>query len=114
MMVDKEYKKWENHINNVEFYANDFLLQDEIIPVEEGALMTGSFSGDFFIRKTSWASQYTIQENIASFRKFYTFLNEIGQVSDSELNEMNELIKKEKSEWIEEVINYWDDIENDW
>jgi len=102
------------HIDNVEFYANDFLLRYEIIPVEKGALQIGNFLGDFFIRKTSWASKYTIQENIASFKKFYSFLNKIGKVSNNELTEMKELIKDEKSDWIEEVENYWDNIENDW
>jgi len=104
----------KNHIDNVEFYANDFLLRYEIVPVEKGILQIGSFLGDFFIRKTSWASKYTIQENIASFKKFYSFLNEIGKVSKIELAEMKELIKNEKSDWIEEVEIYWDNIENDW
>ena len=104
----------KNHIENVEFYANNFLLRYEIIPVEKGILQIGNFLGDFFIRKTSWASKYTIQENIASFKKFYSFLNKIGKVSKNELTEMKELIKDEKSDWIEEVKNYGDNIENDW
>ena len=103
-----------NHIDNVEFYANEFLLRYEIIPVEKGALEIGNFLGGFFIRKASWASKYTIQENIASFKKFYSFLNKIGKVSNIELTEMKELIKDEKSDWIEEVENYWDNIEDDW
>ena len=104
----------KNHIDNVEFYANDFLLRYEIIPIEKGFLEIGSFLGDFFIRKASWASKYTIKENIASFKKFYTFLNETGEISKNELNEMKELIKEEKADWIEEVENYWNNIENDW
>ena len=104
----------KNHVDNVEFYANDFLLRDEIIPVEEGLLYIDSFLGDFFIRKTSWASKYTIQENIASFKKFYSFLYEIGKVSKSELDEMKEMIKIGKSHWIEEVENYWDNMEIGW
>ena len=104
----------KNHINNVEFFANDFLLRYEIIPVEKGILQIGNFLGDFFIRKASWASKYTIQDNIASFKKFYSFLNKIGKVSKNELTKMKELIKNEKSDWIEEVENYWDNIENDW
>ncbi len=104
-------KTIKNHIGNVEFYANDFLLRYEIIPVEKGILEIGSYLGDFFIRKTSWASKYTIQENIASFKKFYSFLNEIGMVSKDELSEMKELIKYEKSDWIDEVENYYDNFE---
>jgi len=120
-----EFEKWlkkkslkantiQNHIDNIDFYANDFLLSYDIIPVEEGALEIGDFLGDFFIRKASWASKYTIQENIASLKKFYTFLNEIGKISKVELNEMKKLIKDEKSGWLEEVDSYWDDIDGDW
>lgn len=111
---DLKPKTIRNHIDNVEFYANGFLLRYEPIPVEKGALEIGSFLGDYFIRKTSWSSKYTINENIASFKKFYTFLNEIGETSNSELTDMKELIKDEKTDWIEEVVNYWDNIEDDW
>lgn len=102
------------HVYNIEFYANDFLLRNEIIPVEKGILEIGSFLGGFFIRKAIWASKYTIQENIASFKKFYTFLYEIGKVSIIELNQMKELIKEEKSDWIEEIDSYWGNLENNW
>ncbi len=104
----------KNHVFNVEFFANDFLLGYEIIPVEEGSFEIGSFLGDYFIRKTSWASKSSIQENIASFKKFYTFLNEIGKVSTQELNEMKELIKIEKADWIKAVEDYWKNIEANW
>jgi len=63
----------KNHIDNVEFFANDFLLRYEIIPIEKGFLGIGSFLGDFFIRKASWASKYTIQENIASLKSSIHF-----------------------------------------
>jgi len=120
-----EFEKWlkkkslkintiKDHIVNIEFYANDFLLLYEIIQIERGALEIGNFLGDYFTRKTSWAIKYIIKENIASFKKFYTFLNEIGKVSTNELKEMKELIKEEKTNWIEEVQNYWHNIEGDW
>ena len=104
----------KKHIGNIEYFANVFLLHNEIIPVENGAWEIGSFFCDFFIIKASWASKDTVEENIASFKKFYSFLNEIGKVSEIELAEMKELIKDEKSDWIEEVENYWDNIENNW
>ena len=104
----------KNHISNIEFYANDFLLYYEIIPIERGFLEIGGFLGDFFIRKASWSSKYTIQENIASFKKFYTFLNEMGKISKDELNEMKEIIKNRKTHWIAEVESYWGDSNNDW
>lgn len=107
-------KTIKTHTDNIEFFANDFLLHDELMPVEKGFSEVGNFLGDFFIRKLSWSSKTTILENIASFNKFYTFLNETGEISEDELNEMKELIKDQKADWIEEVENYWDSMEDDW
>ena len=103
-------KTINGHLDNMRFYANEYLLRYDIIPIEKGSTEIGNFLGDFFIRKTSWASKYTIQENIASFKKLYTFLCENGNTSKSDLNEMKELIKDEKSDWIEEVEQYWNDL----
>ena len=121
----QDFEKWlkdknlkpktiSSHVGNIDFYINNFLLRYDIIPAEKGALEIGSFLGDYFIRKTSWASKYTIQENIASFKKFYTYLNENKKVSDDELKEMKELIKDEKQYWIENVDDYWNNIDLDW
>ncbi len=104
----------KNHIANVEFFANEYLLHYDIIPIEKGFIEIGGFLGDFFIRKAMWASKNSILENIASFKKFYTFLNEINKISTSDLNEMKKMIKEEKNEWIKEFENYWNDIEEDW
>ena len=99
-------KTIKNHTENIDFYINNYLLYYDITPALEGWMSIGGFLGDYFIRKTSWASKYTIQENIASFKKFYKFLNEIRELSDNDLTEMNELIKDEKHYWIEEVESY--------
>ena len=99
-------KTINNHVGNVSFYANDFLLCYDVIPVEEGALEIGSFLGDFFIRKATWSSKAAIKENIASFKKFYSFLNKKGLTSDVEFAQMKDLIKEEKEDWFDEVENY--------
>jgi site-specific recombinase XerD len=120
-----EFKKWlenkslkpktvYNHVINIETYANIFLARYEVLQLEKGALEIGEYLGDYFIRKMSWASKSSIIENIASFRKFYTFLNEIGKVSDEDLMEMKELIKDEKMYWIDSVKDFSASINDDW
>ncbi len=99
-------KTIKNHIDNIDLFANGYLLRNEITPIEEGCLEIDFFLGDFFIRKATWASKNTIKEYIASFKKFYTFLHEIGKVSKTDLDEMKELIKEEKEDWFSEVENY--------
>ncbi|MBC8384592.1 MAG: recombinase [Candidatus Cloacimonetes bacterium] len=107
-------KTIKNHLLNIEFYINGFLLNYEAETPEEGIIHIGLFLGDYFIRKASWASKYTIQENIASFKKFYTFLNEIGKIDDDDLEEMKEFIKEEKEFWLEEMEIYLSDVGEDW
>jgi hypothetical protein len=96
----------QNHLDNVDFFVNDFLLRYKIIPAEKGADEVGEFLGDFFIRKAMWSNKAAIQQNIASFNKFYTFLNEIGKLSDEDLFEMKLMIKEEKSTWFERVEKF--------
>lgn len=106
-------KTIQSHLDNIDFFANSFLLRYEIIPVEKGADDIGEYLGDYFIRKAMWSTKASIIENIASFKKFYTFLNEIGKVSDEDLFEMKLMIKEEKATWIERVEKY-NDIDDDW
>lgn len=104
---DLRPKTIKNHRGNIDFYINSYLLYYEIITAENGVMKIDEFLSDFFIRKTAWASKNAIKEYIASFKKFYTFLNEIGKVSNDDLAEMKDLIKDEKEDWIDEVDNDW-------
>lgn len=119
-----EFEKWlqnkklssktiNYHVGNIDFYINHYLLYYDVTPATEGWQEISGFLGDFFIRKTTWASKYTVKENIASLKKFYNFLNEIGKLSDADLNEFWEIIKDEKESWLKEIETYWDDIDDD-
>lgn len=109
-LLDKSLrpKTIKKHVDNVNFFVNVFLLRSEIIPVEEGTMYIGSFLGDFFIRKATWSSKNSIKENISSFKKFYSFLNDKGLVSNEDLAHMQDLIKTEKEDWFDEVEAYLD------
>lgn len=91
------------HTGNIDFYVNVYLLRNDIIPAEEGLLYLGGFLGDYFIRTAMWSSEATIKENISSFKKFYSYLTEQGVVHQDDLEEMKEIIKEEKEEWLELV-----------
>ena len=95
-------KTIQKHVSNINFFANTYLLRfDDMISVENGSDEIGMFLGDFFIRKVMWASKVSINENIASFKKFYTYLNEIGALSSEDLEIMKLIIKEEKEYWLE-------------
>ena len=99
-LVNKTIK---SHIGNVEFYINDYLLYADIIEAKDGALEIGGFLGDWFIRKAAWSSRANIKSSAASFKKFYTFLFEKGDISKEELKDMKALIKEEMPDWLDNV-----------
>ncbi len=104
-------KTISNHVFNVDFFVNDYLLRYDVIPAVDGIDHIGSFLGDYFIRKATWSSKSTINENVASFKKFYGFLAEIGKISKEKEQELKQLVKEEKKYWIEEVERYSNDFE---
>lgn len=107
-------KTINNHVGNIEFYVNYFLLYYDIIPPEKGVMQINLFLGDFFIRKAMWASKSSVLQYIASFKKFYTYLNEINKVDETELKKLKFLIKEEKQNWIDNVEEYWRNSNDDW
>ena len=112
-----EFKTWlENknltaktvkiHVGNVDFFVNHFLLRYDLKVPQDSVFEVRSYLGDFFIRKVSWASRNSIKENIISFKKFYTFLNETNRTSSKDLNILNEIIKEEKGDWLKALDRY--------
>ncbi len=93
-------KTIDRHLLNIDYYANYYLLSNEIILVEDGALKISKFLGEYFIYKASWSNQYTIKQNIASLKKFYGLLVDLGVVSKEVFDQMVKIIKEEKSEWL--------------
>ena len=69
------------------------------------------FLGYWFIKKAMWASQASLKSNAASLKKFYAFLLEKGLIEQEDLIELEETIKDEMPEWIEE-LNRSDDPSN--
>lgn len=96
------------HVDNIDFYINDFLLYEEPLLPEEGVGSIDYFLGSWFIRKAMWASVTSIKENIASLKRFYTFMQKIGSISGEDLAEMKADIKRGKEEWLETLKRYDD------
>ena len=55
-----------------------------------------------------WSNQAQIKSNAASLKKFYTFMNEQGLVSDEDLDAMKAEIKEEMPEWLATMERYDD------
>jgi len=101
------------HLENIDFYINDFLLYEDAYKPEDGVLDANMFLGYWFIRKAMWASEYSIKSNASSLKKFYTFMREIGKVEQEDVEELKIIIKENMPLWLERLRRYDDpDIED--
>ncbi len=107
-------KTINNHLTNVDFYINEFLLYEyPITEASEGITSVDMYFGYWFIKKAMWASASSIKSNAASLKKFYSFLLEQGLISAEDLADLKETIKDNMSEWQATLSRYDDpDIED--
>ena len=100
-------KTIRKHVSNIDFYLNDYLTYyDEIIKMEDGTQYTGSFLGDWFIRKAMWASKASIKEMASSLKKFYEYMSALGFIKISDYQEMCYEIKDNMDLYLENLEDY--------
>ncbi|MCD7840155.1 MAG: hypothetical protein LUG46_05940 [Erysipelotrichaceae bacterium] len=109
-LVKKTIRK---HMNNINFYLNDFLLYYEPYKMEFGCYKVDEFLGDWFIRKAMWATKDSINSNCASLKKFYKLMLDNGYIQKADYDELILTIKDEKQSWIER-LEAFDDGDSDW
>lgn len=104
-LSDKTIRK---HVENIDFYINEFLLYEDAIEAKDGAGDVSMFLGYWFIKKAMWASPAHIKNNAASLKKFYTFLYEQGKIEQEELDDLKDMIKEGMPDWIATMKRYDD------
>ncbi len=108
-------KTIRNHVYNIDFFINVYLIEQEALKAKDGVCEISTFLGYWFIRKALWSSVAQIKGNAASFKKFYKFMHEKGEIDDEALEEVNWMVKEELVEWIDEMekfenLAYSDDL----
>jgi len=98
-----------NHVSNIDFYVNEYLLYEDPIEAKDGVDAVGMFLGYWFIKKAMWASHSSIKGNATSLKKFYAFLYEKGLIEKEDLDDMKETIKEGMPEWLE-TLDRFDDL----
>jgi hypothetical protein len=87
-------KTIKNHVDNVNFYLNDYLIRYEPICAVNGCgEHVNAFLGDWFIRKTAWVSRSAIKEYAVSFKKFYAYMLEKGAVEQTDYDFLKHSLK---------------------
>jgi len=108
-------KTTNQHLSNIDFYINEFLLYEDATESKDGAIEVGMFLGYWFIRKASWASQRSIKMNATSLKKFYAFMHEKNFIDLESLADLKQTIKDDMPEWLATLRRYDDPaIEDVW
>ena len=93
-------KTIKKHRDNVDFYINHFMLEEEATPAKDGARNISYFLGYWFIRKAMWASPSSIKQNATSLKKFYTFMLEQRHIDADDFHNLKEAIKESAASFI--------------
>ena len=101
-------KTINNHLSNIDFYINEYLLYKDIIEARDGVDSVSMFMGYWFIHKAMWASQASMKNYATSLKRFYAFLVEKGLIHKEVLNRLKKTIKEEMSEWLTSLKRYDD------
>ena len=106
-------KTINNHVSNIDFYINEYLLYEDATKAEDGVHAVGMFLGYWFIRKAMWASQTSIKGNATSLKKFYSFLQEKGLIDREDLSDLKQTIKEDMPDWLATLQRYDDPLVED-
>ena len=108
-------KTINNHLSNIDFFVNEYLLYEDATEAKDGSYSIGMFLGYWFIRKAMWASQSSIKSNATSLKKFYTFMHEKSLIDKEDLTILKQTIKEEMPEWLATLRRFDDlSIEDVW
>ena len=103
-LSDKTIKK---HIQNVDFFINEYLLNRNNANYEEVNNEVDLFFRDFFIRKCMWSSPNSIKETAARFKKFYKSMMNHDKFKKDDYKCLCDTIKDEMKSW-QESCDYYD------
>ncbi len=106
-------KTINNHVSNIDFYINEYLLYEDAIEARDGVSAVDMFLGYWFIKKAMWASRSSIKGNATSFKKFYSFLHEKKLIKKDDLDDLKETIKEGMPEWLATLDRYDDPTAED-
>ncbi|MCK5847365.1 MAG: hypothetical protein KAG84_07995 [Bacteroidales bacterium] len=87
-MEEKGYSSNDikGHIQNIGFFANQYLLRSDIHLLNESSKEVIPFLQSYFIDKCQWANKESMKNYFSSFRNIYTYLAEINKINEDELS----------------------------
>ena len=109
---DLSPKTVRQHVSNVDFYINDYLLYEDALSFVAGIDMIDDFLGNFFILKCMWSTPGNIKSTAASIKKFYKCMLDHGKIQRASYNYLYGEIKERMPKWQADCAQY-NDIDAD-
>lgn len=107
--ADLAGKTISKHLDNVDFYINEFLLREDLLEMKDGCgVIINEYLGYFYIHKCMWSTPNNIKTIAASIKKFYKSMLDHGYVEKSAYKELCDEIKKNMSEWQQDCERFND------
>lgn len=104
-------KTVKNHVDNIDFFADYLAYYEPLRHLDEASGEdVYSFLTSWFPRKALWASKSNQKSNLASFKKFFKWMQETGRISPEVAKEVLTTLKEEREEFLEAV----DDDRGSW
>lgn len=109
---DLSKKTVQRHMDNVTFFADAYMAGDggsieAPRPADQTATMdVDEFLSDWFLYEAALASVGTVKANIASLKKFYVCLQEMGQMPAKKAGEVLKLLHVSRDYYIESAQEY--------
>lgn len=88
-LTDKTIK---NHLENIDFYLNEFVTDHYQVGLKEAHLYLDDFYY-YLLQKCLWATSAEIKGVAASIKKFYKCMHENNIITKQELSELTDSIK---------------------
>ncbi len=108
-------KTIKNHVDNIDFFTEYLVYYEPLEKLDEAdgsdvwmflsdwfprKAMWASES-DWFPRKAMWASEAYVKSNIASFKKFFQWMEETGRVSPETVADVLSTLKEGRDHFLE-------------
>ena len=101
-------KTVRKHLDNVDFYINEYLLREDALSMKEGISEINGYLGYYFISHCMWSTPAAIKSTAASIKKFYKCMLDHGFIEKAEYDDLCFTIKENMEYWQEECARFND------
>ena len=97
----------DKHVDNIDFFTNYLVFYEPLKKLDEAdSGDVWMFLADWFPRKALWASVSSVKSYLASFKKFFQWMGEIGCVSPKTVADVLDTLKYDRDEFLRAVAEY--------